>query len=97
MDFIKTSSMQEHKLPFEKKSSNETETAKLILFNDDVNTFEHVINTLILHCGFSEIRAEQCAWITHLKGKCIIKEGDRKNLLHLAGELSEEGLSVEVN
>ncbi len=88
--------MQEHKLPFEKNSANATRQAKLILHNDDYNTFEHVIETLMLYCGFSELRAEQCAWITHLKGKCMLKEGHLKKLQALAFELSEEGLTVEI-
>jgi ATP-dependent Clp protease adaptor protein ClpS len=88
--------MQERQSPFHNPFSKETGTAKLVLFNDDVNTFDHVIESLMAYCDFSEIRAEQCAWITHLKGKCTVKEGDFKTLKRIAFLLSEEGLSVEV-
>ena len=47
----------------------------LILINDDVNTFEHVIKSLMEVCGHTHEQAETCAWITHYKGKCAIKHG----------------------
>lgn len=55
--------------------------SKLILFNDDVNTFDHVIESLIDVCGHSEEQAEQCALIAHLKGKCPVKSGRKEDLL----------------
>jgi len=47
----------------------------LIVFNDDINTFDHVINTLIDVCNHSREQAEQCTWLIHYKGKCTVKEG----------------------
>ncbi len=88
--------MQEHKLPSGEHLFNPTDLVKLILYNDDYNTFDHVIETLMFYCGFSELRAEQCAWLAHYKGKCVIKEGDREDLSNLAVYLREEGLTVEV-
>lgn len=48
---------------------------ELVLHNDDVNTFDHVIETLIDLCGHDATQAEQCALIAHYKGKCGVKRG----------------------
>ena len=69
---------------------------RLILFNDDYNTFDHVIVMLMEYCEHSEEQAEQCAWITHLHGKCAVKEGSFRELKPIAGALLEQGLSVEI-
>ena len=64
------------------EQDNETKKlSKLILFNDDVNSFDHVIDSLIEVCEHSEEQAEQCALITHLKGKCPVKSGSKEDLL----------------
>ena len=49
---------------------------EIVLFNDDVNTFDHVINMLCKYCDHDFIQAEQCAWIVHNNGKCMVKRGD---------------------
>ena len=48
---------------------------ELLLFNDDVNTFDFVIETLIDVCQHEQHQAEQCTWIAHYKGKCAVKSG----------------------
>lgn len=64
------------------KQDNETKKlSKLILFNDDVNSFDHVIDSLIEVCEHSQEQAEQCTLITHLKGKCAVKSGTKEDLL----------------
>ena len=52
-----------------------TEIKSLTIYNDDINTFDHVINSLIKICKHDSIQAEQCTWIIHLKGKCSVKHG----------------------
>lgn len=69
----------------------------LILFNDDVNTFEYVINTLIEVCHHDPITAEQCTMIAHYKGKCAVKSGDYDQLLPYAQEMLRRGLTVEIS
>lgn len=83
---------------FTKKiSSNSTEKNKsLILHNDEINTFEYVIDMLIKNCNHSIEQAEQCAYITHYKGKCDIKTGSFDALKHIKDELSSKGLSVTI-
>ncbi len=68
----------------------------LIVFNDDVNTFEHVINSLIKVCKHSEIQAEQCTWIIHYNGKCQVKRGSYERLEPLCTSLLDKGISAEI-
>ncbi len=70
---------------------------KLILLNDDVNTFDHVIESLIEICNHSEEQAEQCALVTHLKGKCPVKNGNQKELMQLKVQLSERLLTTVIS
>ncbi|MCX6244082.1 MAG: ATP-dependent Clp protease adaptor ClpS [Bacteroidetes bacterium] len=69
----------------------------LILFNDDVNTFEFVIESLVEVCNHDFEQAEQCALITHFKGKCTIKSGGADDLRIMAEELTRRGLTVAVD
>ncbi|MFT3737929.1 MAG: ATP-dependent Clp protease adaptor ClpS [Breznakibacter sp.] len=69
----------------------------LILHNDDVNTFDHVINTLKEVCRHNDEQAEQCAIITHYKGKCDIKKGHIDELLPMHERLVERELSVTID
>lgn len=53
---------------------------KLVVHNDDVNTFEHVIETLVKVCKHTFEQAEQCAWLIHTKGRCVVKHGSYDEL-----------------
>ncbi len=67
-------------------------THSIILYNDDFNTFDHVISCLIQICNHEMIQAEQCAWIVHTNGKCIVKIGEYNKLEPLCTLLLEKGL-----
>jgi ATP-dependent Clp protease adaptor protein ClpS len=69
---------------------------EIVLYNDDVNTFDHVIDTLILVCEHTVEQAEQCAILVHYKGKCTVKTGSLKELVPKCSLLLEAGLSAEV-
>ena len=69
---------------------------EIVLYNDDVNTFDHVIETLIRVCSHTSEQAEQCALIVHYKGKCTVKTGDYKELRPQCSQLLEAGLSAEI-
>jgi ATP-dependent Clp protease adaptor protein ClpS len=69
----------------------------LILFNDDFNTFDFVINSLIDVCSHDEIQAEQCAFIVHYKGKCAVKSDSFSNLKPMFDELSRRDLTVSID
>jgi ATP-dependent Clp protease adaptor protein ClpS len=69
----------------------------ITLFNDNVNTFEWVIECLMTYCGHDLIQAEQCAYIVHYTGKCIVKKGSLKQLKPICETLLEKGLTAELN
>lgn len=69
---------------------------KLIVWNDEVNTFEWVIDTLIEVCGHDAQQAEQCAMIIHTKGKYAVKEGDFDTLKQMCDSITERGIGATV-
>lgn len=91
------------------KSSQQTETEtqvlsveelidqfNLVLYNDEVNTFDHVIDCLIRICKHELIEAEQCTWIVHVNGKCKVRNGSFDELEGMCNQLMNEGLSVKI-
>lgn len=68
----------------------------LILYNDDVNTFEFVTESLIKVCRHDAVQAEQCTYLVHYTGKCVVKNGTFKNLRPLCEALLERGLSARI-
>ncbi|CAM3913006.1 Clp protease ClpS [Flavobacterium branchiophilum] len=82
----------------EKKAVSEQLAAhnEIVLYNDDVNTFDHVIDTLIAVCKHTAEQAEQCAILVHYKGKCTVKTGSLKELKPQCLQLLEAGLSAEI-
>lgn len=86
--------------PFEQKDT-ELLTAvessySLIVWNDDVNTFDHVIETLIEVCSHTPEQAEQCSLIVHYKGKCSVKLGDYETLKPLCDAITERGIGATI-
>lgn len=69
---------------------------EIVLFNDDVNTFDHVIETLIHACDHTAEQAEQCSLLVHYKGKCTVKTGLYDDLKPRCSMLLEAGLSAEI-
>lgn len=74
----------------------EEKVHEIILYNDDVNTFDHVIECLVKICDHTFIQAEQCAYIVHYSGKCSVKTGSLEELIPKCTALLEAGLSAEV-
>jgi ATP-dependent Clp protease adaptor protein ClpS len=68
----------------------------LILFNDNVNSFDFVIDTLMEICDHELEQAEQCAMIAHYKGKCAVKSGPFDELKPKNDEMSRRGLTVDI-
>lgn len=68
----------------------------IILYNDDFNTFDWVIECLMKYCKHESIQAEQCAWIVHTKGKCNVKTGDFSVLIPICNALCDSGLSAKL-
>jgi ATP-dependent Clp protease adaptor protein ClpS len=69
----------------------------LVLYNDDVNTFDYVIELLMKVCNHDAIQAEQCVMLVHYKGKCSVKRGSFEVLEPMLAILSDAGLTVEIN
>lgn len=68
----------------------------LIVWNDEVNTFQWVIETLMEVCGHSEEQAEQCAYLIHFKGKYSVKQGSYEDLKPLCDAITERGINATV-
>lgn len=89
-------STQEEVLEKVEKKVIEQSNNEIVLYNDDVNTFDHVIDTLIATCDHSPLQAEQCALLVHYKGKCGVKSGAYEELLPRCSKLLQAGLSAEI-
>ena len=74
----------------------EDEVYKLVLWNDDVNTFDYVIEALIEICGHTLEQAEQCTILVHYKGKCTVKTGSLEVLKPMHEKLISRSLTSEI-
>jgi len=70
--------------------------SSLVLYNDDINTFEHVIKSLVEVCGHDTVQAEQCAMIVHFRGSCEVKKGVTEVLNAMCKSLNAKGLNSVV-
>ncbi len=86
----------EKKSPVSDVSQKEDELHSLILYNDDVNSFDFVVETLIEVCEHDPMQAENCAWIAHYKGKCVVKNGTVNELKPCYKEMTNRMLTVEM-
>lgn len=69
---------------------------ELVIYNDDFNTFDYVIDTLVRVCGHDALQAEQCTLMIHYNGKCSVKRGEFKKLRPLCENILERGLTAEI-
>lgn len=92
---------EEHDLETESElllepDESEVGDRQIILFNDDVNSFDFVITCLIKVCKHDAIQAEQCTYLVHYKGKCSVKRGTYEELEPMCTALLERGLTAEI-
>jgi ATP-dependent Clp protease adaptor protein ClpS len=92
---------EEHDLETESElllepDESEVGDRQIILFNDDVNSFDFVITCLIKVCKHDAIQAEQCTYLVHYKGKCSVKRGSYEELEPMCTALLERGLTAEI-
>ncbi|HEX2969645.1 MAG TPA: ATP-dependent Clp protease adaptor ClpS [Bacteroidales bacterium] len=78
------------------KLSDDSRSSCLVLYNDEVNTFDHVIKSLVEVCGHDPVQAEQCAMLVHFKGSCEVRIGLSSTLLRMSRELNLKGLNSRV-
>jgi ATP-dependent Clp protease adaptor protein ClpS len=88
--------MKERTLHKDDKLKSGSESSSLILYNDDINTFDHVIKSLVEVCGHDSVQAEQCALIVHFKGSCEVKTGMPEVLNAMSRSLNVKGLNSKV-
>jgi ATP-dependent Clp protease adaptor protein ClpS len=69
---------------------------QLVVWNDEVNTFEWVIETLIKICGHSPEQAEQCAMLIHTQGKYAVKKGDYETLKPMCDAITDRGIGATI-
>lgn len=74
----------------------DTDECELVVFNDDINTFDHVIKILIKVCQHTPEQAEQCTLIIHYKGKCTVKKGSREKLKPMCQSILDAGIQAAV-
>lgn len=73
-----------------------TDIYNLIVWNDEVNTFEWVIETLMEICGHSYEQAEQCAYIIHFQGKYAVKTGLYDDLKPMCEAITDRGINATI-
>lgn len=74
----------------------DTDECELVVFNDDINTFEHVTKVLIRVCQHTSEQAEQCTLIIHYKGKCTVKKGSKTKLKPMCQAILDEGIQAAI-
>jgi ATP-dependent Clp protease adaptor protein ClpS len=72
------------------------ESHEIVLYNDDVHTFDYVIDSLVEVCDHDHLQAEQCTLIVHYKGKCAVKKGSYEELEPKCTALLDRGLTAEI-
>ena len=78
------------------EATETTDVLDLVVFNDDVNTFDHVISTLIRVCKHTPEQAEQCTLLIHYKGKCAVKTGSYDFLRPMREAICEAGIDARI-
>jgi len=89
-------STKEEVLEQKKTATKINKNHEIVLFNDEHNTFDHVIETLMYACDHTPEQAEQCSLLVHYKGKCTVKTGAYNDLKPRCTKLLEAGLSAEI-
>lgn len=78
-------------------TAEEIEEGKgLVVYNDDVNSFDHVIDTLVKVCRHERVQAEQCTYIIHFKGKCEVKKGAYDKLKPMKDAIIDAGINATI-
>ena len=74
----------------------EQKERSIVVYNDDVNSFDFVIESLMKYCGHESEQAMQCTYLIHYKGQCAVKNGSYKSLKPICEALLENGLTAKI-
>ena len=74
----------------------ETKTHKLVIYNDDVNSYQYIMASLIRFCKHEPLQAEQCALLAHMTGKCQVKSGDFLEMFNLKNKFDDLDINTEI-
>ena len=80
----------------EEKQAKAEDLKDLVVHNDDFNTFEHVIETLVKVCKHEPHQAEQCTYLIHYKGRCSVKKGGYKELKPMREGITDAGIKATI-
>ncbi len=83
-------------IPTKKPGKKRLKESFLVLHNDDIHTFDYVIDALIDICGHDYEQATQCTFLVHYKGKCDVKKGSRTELKPMKDALIERKLNATI-
>jgi ATP-dependent Clp protease adaptor protein ClpS len=100
MNYISPGTMslqyQEEELVDILEDQDSEDPKNLIVFNDDYNTFDHVIQTLVKVCKHTYQQAEQCTWLIHYRGKCTVKTGSFRKLRPMRDGICDAGIEARI-
>ena len=94
--FVMNHQFQEEEITDVLENIQDDDPKSLIVFNDDFNTFDHVIQTLVKVCKHTMEQAEQCTLIIHNKGKCNVKDGSLHKLRPMRHAICEAGIEARI-
>lgn len=77
-------------------ATDSDEDHHLVVYNDDFNTFDHVIETLMRVCKHNQQQAEQCTYLIHYKGKCSVKDGSYEKLKPMREAIMDAGIKADI-
>jgi len=89
--------LKDKPLTRENKNSESSSGHFLVLYNDEIHTFDYVMESLMEVCGHSSVQAEQCTIITHYRGQCEVKKGVKKELRSMQLDLIKKGLKAGID
>lgn len=75
----------------------QTKSHKLVMYNDNENSFPYIMACLIKFCSHNPIQAEQCALIAHNKGECSIKTGDFLEIFDIYNDFEKVRIKTEIH
>jgi len=88
--------METEVLEITKSTTQTVKEKSIVVYNDDVNTFDFVIETLMKYCNHQPEQAVQCTYLIHYKGSCAVKNGSYVQLKPICEALQEKGLTAKI-